>query len=494
MKSIAHFSEENTRISTSLDQFFQVFSLSSLLRRCRIQKKRGVSTTSLFQFVFRLPFTGKNLYHTFASSSTPVDFSIHTVYRFWKKATYHWSRFLLLVSTRCIKRFVHPYNNADRIPVIIADDTMIAKPYSSHMDMLSYVWDHAEGKSRQGFSCLTLGWSDGSTFCPLSFRLLTSKRHHVNDTYWDWTWNRHPSSLAYQRREGSTESKPTVLVSLLQEAQQAKIPARHVVFDSWYTSPALCREIVSKTGYHCIGLLKNNRTRYRRIVGSETALTYSSPMRLSELYALCRKEGEESSQQSKIRLSKKIHLRIYGDIQVSLGDIETGCPLRAKIVFVSAHHHGKKTSQTRSWIAILSTDTTLSSQEIVRLYSKRWDIEVFFKTMKSLLHVEKEYQFRSFDSMIAYMTMSFVRYIYLAWHSRQNTDVRTYGELYYQVWDELQDVTFQEAMERVLSILQKIMIDNFPAVAEKIHTLFTLFMQTLPSYTLGRLRYMNCKS
>jgi hypothetical protein len=371
---------------------------------------------------------------------------------------------------------------------------MIAKPYSSHMDMLSYVWDHAEGKSRQGFSCLTLGWSDGSTFCPLSFRLLTSKRHHVNDTYWDWTWNRHPSSLAYQRRERSTESKPTVLVSLLQEAQQAKIPARHVVFDSWYTSPALCREIVSKTGYHCIGLLKNNRTRYRRIVGSETALTYSSPMRLSELYALCRKEGEESSQQSKIRLSKKIHLRIYGDIQVSLGDIETGCPLRAKIVFVSAHHHGKKNTKARSWIAILSTDTSLSSYEIVRLYSKRWDIEVFFKTMKSLLHVEKEYQFRSFDSMIAYMTMSFVRYIYLAWHSRQNTDVRTYGELYYQVWDELQDVTFQEAMERVLTILQKIMIDNFPAVAEKIHTLFTLFMQTLPSYTLGRLRYMNCKS
>ncbi|MDD4615355.1 MAG: transposase, partial [Caldisericia bacterium] len=372
------------------------------------------------------------------------------------------------------------------------------------MDMLSYVWDHAEGKSKQGFSCLTLGWSDGSTFCPLGFRLLSSKRHHVNDTYWDWTWNCHPSSLAYRRREQSTDSKPTVLVSLLQEAQQSKIPARHVVFDSWYTSPALCRDIVSKTGYHCIGLLKNNRTRYRQLVESEaTTLTYSSPMQLSQLYAWCRKEEEKEPQKpTTICISKKIHLRIFGAIQVSLGESkgeagegsEAGYPLQAKIVFVSAHHHGKKNTRVRSWIAILSTDTTLSSQEIVRLYSKRWDIEVFFKTMKSLLHVEKEYQFRSFDSMIASMTMSFVRYIYLAWHSRQHTDVRTYGELYYQVWDELQDVTFQEAMERVLTILQKIMIDNFPAVAEKIHTLFTLFMQTLPSYTLGRLRYMNCKS
>lgn len=98
MLSIAHISKVNTRISTSLDKFFQVFSFSFLFRQCRMQKKRGVSSTSLFQFVFRLPFTGKNLYHTSASTSTPVAFSIHKVYRFWKKAIYHWSRFLLLLT------------------------------------------------------------------------------------------------------------------------------------------------------------------------------------------------------------------------------------------------------------------------------------------------------------------------------------------------------------------------------------------------------------
>ena len=29
---------------------------------------------------------------------------------------------------------------------------------------------------------------------------------------------------------------------------------------------------------------------------------------------------------------------------------------------------------------ILSTDTTLDETEIIRLYGRRWDIEVFFKT------------------------------------------------------------------------------------------------------------------
>ena len=33
----------------------------------------------------------------------------------------------------------------------------------------------------------------------------------------------------------------------------------------------------------------------------------------------------------------------------------------------------------------LSTDLTLSDEEVVRIYGKRWDIEVFFKMTKSYL-------------------------------------------------------------------------------------------------------------
>jgi hypothetical protein len=37
------------------------------------------------------------------------------------------------------------------------------------------------------------------------------------------------------------------------------------------------------------------------------------------------------------------------------------------------------------WLAILSTDCSLNDQGIINIYCIRWDIEVFFKTKKSLL-------------------------------------------------------------------------------------------------------------
>ncbi|MDN4076067.1 hypothetical protein QYF49_24315 [Fictibacillus sp. CENA-BCM004] len=70
--------------------------------------------------------------------------------------------------------------------------------------------------------------------------------------------------------------------------------------------------------------------------------------------------------------------------------------VEVKIVFVQ--NRNKK----RDWLAILSTDGTLSDEEIIKIYGIRWDIEVFFKTTKSLLKLQKEFQTRSYDSLISH--------------------------------------------------------------------------------------------
>jgi len=57
--------------------------------------------------------------------------------------------------------------------------------------------------------------------------------------------------------------------------------------------------------------------------------------------------------------------------------LHTGLPV--KIVFV------RNRNNQSEWLAILSTDTTLSNEEIVRIYGMRWDIETFFKFSKSFL-------------------------------------------------------------------------------------------------------------
>lgn len=69
-----------------------------------------------------------------------------------------------------------------------------------------------------------------------------------------------------------------------------------------------------------------------------------------------------------------------------------------KVVFV------RNRNKRSEWLAILSTDCTLTETEIIRIYGMRWDIEVFFKATKSLLKLQKEFQGRSYDSIISHTT------------------------------------------------------------------------------------------
>jgi hypothetical protein len=65
-----------------------------------------------------------------------------------------------------------------------------------------------------------------------------------------------------------------------------------------------------------------------------------------------------------------------------------------KIVFVQ--NRNKKSD----WLAIPSTNCTLSKQDIIQIYGICWDIEIFLKMTKSLLRIQKEFQGVSYDLLI----------------------------------------------------------------------------------------------
>ena len=151
-----------------------------------------------------------------------------------------------------------------------------------------------------------------------------------------------------------------------------------------------------KTGImlqNVIGMVKKLKQRY--VVGDQR-------VSLEQLYRLAIPTDE-----------KKGILRSIHTVQAN------GVPV--KIVFV--RNRNKKSD----WLAILSTDCTLSDQEIIRIYGIRWDIEVFFKTVKSLLKLQKEFQGRSYDSMISHTTIVFTRYIVLSWQNSNVGEVQRIG-------------------------------------------------------------------
>ena len=65
---------------------------------------------------------------------------------------------------------------------------------------------------------------------------------------------------------------------------------------------------------------------------------------------------------------------------------------------------------------------------------------------KQHLNLAKEIQCRDFDALIAHTTIVFMRYMFLAYQCRIETDHKTSGDLFYCCCDEVNDISFIEAL------------------------------------------------
>ncbi len=146
------------------------------------------------------------------------------------------------------------------------------------------------------------------------------------------------------------------------------------------------------------------------------------------------------------------------------------------------------------WLAILSTDISLSEEEIVKIYGIRWDIEVFFKTLKSLLKMQKEFQGRSFDGIISHTTIVFVRYIILAWQSRSSVDDRTIGGMFFEICDEIKDLDWAVSLQQLFQMLDDIRMKVGRRLRKVIECQVQQWIQGLPSYIRDYLPPLSCES
>jgi len=310
---------------------------------------------------------------------------------------------------------------------------------------------------------LTLGWSDGNTFLPLAFSLLSSAKE--SNRLCSMTINIDKRTNGYRRRLEAKLKSTDVLLELLKQAQSYLIPASYLLFDSWFAFPSVICQ-VRDFNLHTICMLKSLPKIFYGYEGKR--------LNLKSLYAVVKK--------------KRGKAKILASIIVTIGCHSDGTPVQAKIVFVRDRNRGNH------WLALLSTDTKLSDEEIVRIYGKRWDIEVFFKMAKSYLRLAKEFQGRSYDSMVAHTTIVFTRYIILSLQSRCSKDQRTLGELFYVCCDELHDLSLIDALQRIFSLLRSALQDSFQATEAEVRKLISFLIDGLPKCFKEKLAFCYCES
>nr|WP_246494247.1 transposase [Lysinibacillus agricola] len=167
-----------------------------------------------------------------------------------------WRRFLSFLSAHAVQK-VDALTDEKRPKTLIIDDSMFDRNRSKKVELLARCMDHSSLTKRfyKGFRMLTLGWSDGFTFMPLDFTLLSSKNAQINGI----SNNIDKRTSGYKRRVESLESAPTIIPSMLERALQAGVSADYVLMDTWFTQQPLIQSIV-ELGLDVIGMVKKIRT------------------------------------------------------------------------------------------------------------------------------------------------------------------------------------------------------------------------------------------
>jgi len=448
--------------------FCKFVSLKNILMHCCKFKARGFRVFDIFQILFLLVFRLRNLWRLSVSANSSLPFARDTAYRFLNSPYHHWRIFLATVAKKAIS-FCWKLTEGDKRKVFVVDDSVYNKNRSKKLELLSRVFDHVNEQYVKGFRFLTLAFTDGISIIPIDFALLGTKK-----ILCEANSDIDKRSSGFKRRLEAVMDAPSVLLSMLDNACDIIRKGSYIVFDSWFCTPPLIREIV-KRGLHVTGRLKNDKTHFLFRRNSKDCF-----VNLEQLYGKLKKIPAAVHE----RLQKTPN--ILGSFRVCLPSVGEYEALAVRIVFVK----NKSASDANAWLALLTTDLELTEEEIVRMYAKRWKIEEFFKVAKSLLKLEREFQSRSYDMLIAHATLVCTRYIFLELERRRNVDIRACGELFWYCCEEIADLKTKEALILIFDALQAF-LERFSTQAQEC---LKEFIKSLPAPLLRLMPNLACSS
>nr|WP_230197638.1 transposase [Thermoanaerobacterium xylanolyticum] len=345
MNSITQNYQIDNKVSTSIKSFFKKYRISAALRLSNAYKSKGIPVISIFEYLFCMIFTNRSMYMNMLMGTNQVGFKKDTVYRFLNSIHINWIRFTTWLSAQIINETITGLTSDKRVNVLIVDDSLFERSSSKKVELLAKVYDHAKKTYKYGFRLLTLGWSDGNTFIPVNGCLLSTEnqKNRINEAI-----PVDKRSAGYLRRNLSQTKATAVALELIKTAKKAMIPASYVLFDTWFCSPSSLIAI-KEIGYDVIAMAKKT---------SKMHYLYNGIMQpLTEIYKQNRKRRGRS--------------RYLLSVEVSIE--KDGKSIPARIVFVRNRNNRK------DYLALITTDMNLNEDEIIRIYGKRWDIEVFSK-------------------------------------------------------------------------------------------------------------------
>ena len=288
----------------------------------------------LFIFMLQMVFADRSMYMQMKTGRWEEGFCKNTYYRFLNSMKVNWERFCLLLSEAIIHQTIEPLTGKDRKCAFIVDDTLYRRYGYKKTELSAAVFDHVDMKTRRGFRGLTLGWSDGNTFIPVTHRLLSSPN---DDKVLGPQKEIDGRTLAGQRRRQARRKATVVMVELLKDALKTGIKASYVLFDSWFSQPAQILQIKGM-GLDTIAMVKKS--------GQTCYQWQGERLNIKQIYSRNRKRPGRSKYLLSVEVTVLSKDKAVADIP-------------ARLVYV------RNRAKKKEWLAIICTDMSLTEQEII---------------------------------------------------------------------------------------------------------------------------------
>ncbi len=410
----------NTTLKNPIYQTLQLLNIKSILKSANFVKKReGVAPyLVVLHFVYMLVMNKKIA--TFMHQSNE-SFKKDIYYRLLQNSSYNWRKLLSLSAFKILK-LLHKVQDSTSVKVLIVDDTVEGKTGKYIEGSRDAIWSNKEKRSIRGVNIVSLNYSDGYSNFMLDFAI--SMGNYARVKLEEFTRELDYKTTAYKRRLEIMDGKSKIAIDMVKRAIRGGIQADYLLIDSWYSKPALIKEM-NDLGLKVISRIANNNKIWN-FTGKEKTL--------NAIY-----EKYKNLTNEKIgKYGKKIQFTYFSVIvkHKNAGNI--------KIVFI-------KTSD--NLIPIASTDLEINDEEIIEIYKRRWDIEQGYKELREHFGFGRE-ENRIYEALIARMTLSFFAYNIVSYINRMSHEPKTIGGLFKDLECEL--YTLSIAMQAFIEIMDKI--------------------------------------
>ena len=231
-----------------------------------------------------------------------------------------------------VKPVIRRLENTDG--VLIADDTIVEKPYSKETELICWHYDHSKSRSIKGINLLNLIYEVSGIRIPVNYSVVEKDK---------WVWDKKKKKEV--RRSSITKNEQ--LREMLQIAVQNQIKFKYIIADTWYSASETMKFIVKTLKKQFLMPIKSNRK-----------------------IALSKKDKE----MGKYQAVSTLELEQASTIEVYVEQCEFPL-LLTKLIF-------KNEDKKEAILYLVSSDLTLDAQQMEALYQRRWSVEEFHASIK----------------------------------------------------------------------------------------------------------------